>query len=610
MWRIVAAHLFMVAVVRSQTTQSSWTFTQGDWTLTIGESGTTSLRDETGEELLETDILTTEIEGQIRNAGSPEVEVLADGVEFRYDIADSPGIQVRHRIEFVTVGGWPTIRRTVTAVPPEGQKARITVETEFAMASQDVTLFAPRIDGVGVESSFEPAYWEWPLGLESEHTFSPEQQLAIPLLSAATPDSDVRITLIGDPLWGTGFSLDGVNRARVALTSTHVEPFTRTFWTVIQRGASEIAMKAWYATALAEIPPGPDWLHDVAWQHYDYLSHGGTGWFEDLDALERLVAPADRGKIVFALHGWYDMLGRYTFDEKTGQLDDAWTAFPNAAAMRERGFLTSETVPMSKTEMHRRIQYAKDRGVRVALYFADGLTACEGAGRFAEDRVLHWGGWNGPDTVGKPYAQNPVHPDVYQWYIDYLKALLAEYGQEVDAFVWDETFMVRANTMTPESDPRRSYAAPAMMRLVRDLTATTTDYRDGLAFLVSDCIGATSDEVKRWTDVPPYAIMAHGCYQDSHSRPSVWPYGIFPNYRNVLWSCNWRAVTRFDWTKFGVEHYDTPLATSNGWLDDKGIARLSDDERDAVIGLFEARKDRRQDLHWLNGPAPQFQTNE
>ncbi|HQH53787.1 MAG TPA: hypothetical protein PKY01_15260 [Candidatus Hydrogenedentes bacterium] len=607
MWRIVLAHLFIIAAVCAQTNGSDWIFTQGGLSLKVGERGIGSLRGEDGTELIQADILTVEIGDELLDPGIPEAMALGEGVEFRYGIADAPGARLKYRIEFVALGGWPTIRRTLDMVPPEGQKVRVRLEADLAAEFQSGTLFAPRIDGVGLESRFGPAYWEWPLGPEPEHGFSPEQQLAIPLLSAAMPDSSLRITVIGDPLWGSGFLVNSTDRASVAATSRHEEPFTRTFWTVIQSGAAERAMDAWYATALADVPPGPDWLHDIAWQHYDYLSHGGTGWFEDLDALERVVAPVDRRKIVFALHGWYDMLGRYTFDEKTGRLDETWTAFPNAAAVKEQGFPTSEPVQMSKSEMHRRIRYAKDRGVRVALYFADGLTACEGAGRLVGDRVLYWGGWNGPDTVGKPYAQNPAHPDVYQWYLGYLNALLAEYGREIDALIWDETFMVRASTAAPETAPRRTCVAPAMMRLVRDLAKATTDYRDGLAFLVSDCIGATSDEVSRWTDVPPYAIMAHGCYQDSHSRPSVWPYGIFPNYRNVLWSCNWRAVTRFDWTEFGVEHYDTPLATSNGWLDDKGIARLSDDERNAVVELFEARKERAQRLHWLSGPAPQFQ---
>ena len=610
MLRMTVMLVLFASTAYSQPGKTNWTFHQGDWSVRIGEHGGVSLQNAAGEEILAAEPLIAEIEGAALNTEGLETEVLSDGVEFRYRIGDSPEAQARYRIEFLPVGSFPTIRRTVTMSPPAGTSVRIQLETELSASLQDVTLFAPRIDGVGLESPFEPAHWYWPLGPEPEPGSAPEHQLAIPLLSAAAPTKSLRLTFIGDPSWGADFSLDGAEHARVTFASRHTEPFTRTFWTVLGDGGPETALDAWYATALADVPEGPDWLHDIAWQHYDYLSHGGKGWFEDIDALESLVTPSERGKIVFTLHGWYDLLGRYTFDKETGRLDETWTAFPNAAAVKDKGFATSQSFPMTKAEMHRRIRYAKDRGFRVALYFADGLTACEGAGRFAEDRVLYWGGWNGPDTLGKSYAQNPLHPDVYQWYIDYLKALLAEYGQEIDALVWDETFIVRAHMMTPETAPQRAYVAPAMMRLTRELTRTTTDYRSDLAFLVSDCIGATSDEVQRWTDVPPYAIMSHGCYQDSHSRPSVWPYGIFPNLRNILWSCNWRAVTNFTWTKFGVEHYDTPVATSNGWLDDKGIARLSEDERSAVLQLFEARKGRRQELHWLSGPPPELRVDQ
>lgn len=608
--RVVLAVLLVDLATFAQTAGDGWTFAQGDWNLTIDEGGIASVCGRTGNELIRTATLAVETDGEVLDLAVPIAEPVEGGVSFSYLANNVPGFEMRVHITFQSMAGLPTIRRTVSAVPPPGHHLRIRLTTEFVQTPRNMSIFAPRIDGVGVTVPWESAYWEWPLGLESGHEFSPDRQLAIPLISATMPDASGRVTCISDPFWGTGFSVGGLEHAQIALTSHHNEPFTRTFWTVLHRGEPDAAMDAWYVTALADVPEGPDWLHDVAWQHYDYLSHGGKGWFEDLDALEGRVAPPDRRKIVFALHGWYDMLGRYTFDADTGRLDETWTAFPNAAAMKEKGFPTSEPVPLSQDEMHRRIRYAKDRGVRVALYFADGLTACEGARRFAEDRLLSWGGWNGPDTVGKPYAQNPAHPDVYQWYLDYLKALLNEYGQEIDAFVWDETFMVRARTTTPETAPQRAFVAPSMMRLVADLTRAVTDYRKDLAFLVSDCIGATSDEIARWTDVPPYAIMAHGCYQDSHSRPSVWPYGIFPNYRNVLWSCNWRAVTRFDWTEYGVQHFDTPLATSNGWLDDKGIARLDDTEREAVLHLFELRKKRRQELHWLEGPPPQFTTTE
>jgi hypothetical protein len=80
--------------------------------------------------------------------------------------------------------------------------------------------------------------------------------------------------------------------------------------------------------ALAEIPPGPAWLRDIAMVDYDYLSDGGQGWFRDIDALEAAIPAADRGKVLLALHGWYDFVGRYCFSPETGALDRG-TAFSN-----------------------------------------------------------------------------------------------------------------------------------------------------------------------------------------------------------------------------------------------------------------------------------------
>jgi hypothetical protein len=547
--------------------------------------------------------------------GGPASEATSpSGFSREYDLGASEGLRVRVELAFETVGEWPVIRQSVTLIPaaPVTRDIRIVVPLPFRF-SPGTPVFVPRYDGLGETVSLDAARsWTWLFDGAGRPIADPAQQLALPVLSAGDKERAHACTHIADPEFATSFSFnaggDAVQGAFECIyTGKEVplsKPFTRTLWTVIHPPSPEVAMEAWYATALADVPPGPEWLHDVAWQHYDYLSHGGRGWFEDIDAAEKIVAPEDRRKVVFTLHGWYDLLGRYTFDVAIGRLDETWTAFPNAEAVRERGFNVSESVEMSKEEMHRRIRYAKDRGFRVCLYFADGLTACEGAGVFAEDKLLSWGGWQGPDTLGRSYMQNPAHPEVFAWYVAYLKALLKEYGSEIDALVWDETFMIRAGMRAPENAPEKAYLCGPMLRLMKELTRITTEFRSDLAFLASDDVGMTNDDRNHWRDVPPYAIMAHGCYQDSHSRPTVWPYGIFPNLRNVLWSCNWSAVSRLDYTRFGVEHYATPVATSNGWLDNGGIARLSEADRQAVVDLFNARKTRRQHLRWLTGPAP------
>ncbi len=609
------------------------TIRRGDWTMRLDPAGRIlSLSDQAGRQLVvggsgglpaigtAPDDPARRWDGAVPVATVPAANVRssasADGAVFEYQVDGPPAFRVRYEIALTQQAVGTVLRRAVTIAPEEGPVVAdvvLSLGNVLAPPAEGQRVFVPRKDGRGHTLDQAAGHrWIWPLAGDVPPPVEPGEHLAIPMLSHAGGTPTVRLTHAADPFFGACLRLPDpaagnagdfrwvYQGGRVPLDA----PSTRTCWTVIHAGGPEQAMDAWYATALADVPPGPSWLHDIAWQHYDYFSHGGAGWFEDIDAVERLVPREDRSKILFTLHGWYGLVGDYTFDAAAGRLDEAWTAFPSAEAFKDKGFPTSVPVPLTRAEMHRRIRYARDRGLRVALYFADGLTTCEGARGFSEEKILYWGGWQGPDTRGRSACQNPAHPEVRRWYLDYLKALLAEYGDEIDALVWDETFMIRDGAVG--ATPKPDYAAAHFMRLVAELTRTTTARRADLAFLASDCIGMTFDDKSFWLDVPPYAIMAHGCYQDSHSRPSVWPYGLFPNYRNVLWSCNWQAVTHLDYTRFGVEHYGAPVATTNGWLDDKGVARLDDAQRRAVLELFNSRKTRRQQIRWLDGPPPVF----
>ena len=84
--------------------------------------------------------------------------------------------------------------------------------------------------------------------------------------------------------------------------------------------------------------------------HYDYLSEKGQGWYRDIDRLVELFSVEDRRRIALTLHGWYDFLGRYSFDDRSGRFDPRWMTMP-----------TGETVPMTIEDIHRRIDYAKKR---------------------------------------------------------------------------------------------------------------------------------------------------------------------------------------------------------------------------------------------------------
>ncbi len=124
------------------------------------------------------------------------------------------------------------------------------------------------------------------------------------------------------------------------------------------------------------------------------------------------------------------------------------------------------------------------------------------------------------------------------------------------------------------SEGAPGYADRAMMRLARELSRLVEDYnrkhKRQIAFLTSDCLGAFGQEIKG-----PYALVAHGTFQDSWCKPQAWSYGIFSNYRNVLWSCCWWPLTKWAWIDFAVRQYQAPVSLSNGYGNDKGLSEMT-----------------------------------
>lgn len=512
---------------------------------------------------------------------------------------------------FPYAGGGVIIRQQI-AIRRQGTGGAVTVKVPrlIHLPGEDRRGLYPMKDGVARKSSADERAT---FVFAGEHPGSEGNSLAIPMLQEWSPRSEWRITYCADAGFTTGFGDDfaWTYPANPGLPEHEV----RTLYTCIHKGEDlDSAMQAFYATALADVTPGPDWLHDIAMVSYDFLSDGGKGWFRDIDVLEATVGALDRPKVLLALHGWYDYCGRYTYDAGAGKLSQNWTALPNARdpvfrarfdrPMGENPYQWSrenvfalEPIPMSIRNIHERIRYAKRRGFRVALYFADGLNACDGAPGFDPARVLRWGGWTGPETKGKSYISNPLHPDVPAFFKGYLKALLNEYGDEIDALVWDETFYVQGwDTGTPQYP---GYAGRAMMQLMKDLTAMTAAHRGDLAFLASDCIHPARNYQA------PYCLMAHGTYQDTACNPDWWPYQILPNYRNVLWSCNWAPLKRLDNTRYAVEVFDVPVAISNGYGEDKGVSEMSEEQAGQIHNLFRQRKERRMKIGWIEDDGSQ-----
>ncbi len=425
--------------------------------------------------------------------------------------------------------------------------------------------------------------------------------LALPLVQVAVGDE--RVMLCTDPTFGALFSVRGSSKdsaaatgsiryryacGRVPLVGTEVRAFG--VWLAsgnMKHHRFEDGVDAYFTLMLPDVPPGPKWLHDIAMVGYDFLSDGGQGWERDVRTLADRLKPEEKSRVALCFHGWYDALGCYCFDAAKGKMKDEWVAF-------ER----TRKVTFTQTTLKRQLRLAKDLGFRVLLYFADGLNADSGYAGFRDDwsyrnpKGERIEGWTGPDTFGTTYFRNPAHPDVHKWYNDYLRALLATYGEHLDGVVWDETFHMRIGWIATHPTP--AYCDRAMFALVKSLTATMERFDPNKAFLASDCIG-----VPGMTDIPGYAMVADGTYQDTWCHPAAWSYGLFPNWRNTLWSCNWEPVTNFPWTRWAVRTYGVPVAISNGWGDDRGWSELQPWEQDRILNLFRERLKHEKRVRFL-----------
>ncbi len=520
-------------------------------------------------------------------------------------VIPSPPIDIQTtRLTLAT--GETAVRQTVTITDPGAARLKVEIPRGLTHDLPNRQLLLPMKNGVLRRTAPGNALTEAVFEFSGTHDSPLAAQLAIPLVTETSPDTGWSLSFAADPFFTTAFGEkhhwiypEGVPRAPRE---------TRTIYSCLHRGGPQRALDLFYETALAGVPKGPDWLHDIALIDYDFLSKHGRGWFADIDTLEKAIAPADRHKVILGLHGWYDYCGRYAYDAKSKSLDKTWLAFPNAqgpevqqrAERPDNGdpfywapaaIRSLKPVEMSIDNLRYRIRYAKQRGFRVALYFADGMNACDGIPTHDPSKVLRWGGWSGPETRGRSYALNPLHPQVPEFFRGYLAALLETYGKEIDALIWDETFMVQP----PDhgSGPYQGFAATAMMRLVGELTQTVTSFRKDLAFLASDDVGVVPNYRA------PYALMAHGTYQDSHCAPKGWPYGLFPNYRNTLWSCQWAPIKAFDRTLYAVDTFDHPVAISNGYAEDRGVSDMNPADLRKILDLFQRRKSLRQDLHWI-----------
>jgi hypothetical protein len=163
---------------------------------------------------------------------------------------------------------------------------------------------------------------------------------------------------------------------------------------------------------------------------------------------------------------------------------------------------------------------------------------------------------------------------VRRHYLDYLRALIREFGPHTDGFVWDETFYIRREWVSRRRPEAPAPADRAMMTLAAELVRTTQKLGEGrLAFLVSDAQGADAYGLRE--PPAPNALVAHGTFQDTAGDPRAWPASFLPNHRNALFSCMWEPVKHAEWNRINCERWGQPQALSNGWGDDEGPAEMA-----------------------------------
>jgi F5/8 type C domain len=541
------------------------------------------------------------------------------GPVFRFN----PGGETTLRNPDVVQSDGEHLKLTYAVAAPDGTTIKVVRDLSLAIRGQEadviesfkITPTKPVTVDLEIERSFTlaakaeepkaeyaanlPLFSGWakscPIGAESVQgeyrlgniiTSNPTMRLSLPVIQVDARDL-WRAAVCTDCRFDSVFTLESAHgkiqgsiRYRYAGSKVPVKVSeTRSFglWLAPPPSQSEPfgkSIDAFFRLMLPDVAPGPQWLHQIAMVDYDYLSKHGQGWERDVDALARMLKPEERSRVALCFHGWYDAIGTYCYDDANGKMKQEWVAMERTRKVR-----------LTQDQVHQRLRVARSKGFRVLMYFADGMSQDSATAGYKPEwdwvdaRDDRKNGWEGPDTWGRTYARNPAHPDVIRWYSRYLDALLKTYGPDVDGFVWAETMLFGPGDIAVQPEP--SYSARAMMDLVKRLRQQVKQTDREKVLLTSDV-----DDEARGGET---ALVADGTWQDGGCQPELWSYGLFPNWQNTLWSCNWWPISHIAWTRWGVDNFGAPVSISDGWRDDRGPAEWNQAEQQGFLSLFRKR---------------------
>lgn len=520
---------------------------------------------------------------------------------YRVTTVDGSPLEVRRHLEVREYDGGHDLVETMELRPARPIRQDVEVVRPFTVDGANISPGGPAACVLPLKNGWVRPYRLGPESLRAEfrlgHWIGGKEtpELGLPVVEVGR--GGWQAAICADPRFSAQFTLRQAEKgvvgevryrylaARVPIDGVE----TRSFGFAVRKAppASEPfghAADAFFRLMLPDVPPGPRWLHEIYMVKYDFLSDGGEGWDRDVAKLAEWLTPEERRHVAMCLHGWYDYLGAYSYDDSSGRMKERWVAMPR-----------TRKVAYTRQRLQEQLRRARELGFRVLLYFGDGPNQDSGApGYRAEWNLLNDKGqtprptWEGPDTLGKTYIRNLANPEVARWYQGYMRALLQDYGPMVDGFVWDETSLVRQGDVT--SKPVAGYCARGMFDLVKSLTAQVEAYDPQKVFLTSDCVGFPSVAgYPDMNDAVGYAMVADGNYQDTWCIPDAWSYGLLPNWRNTSWGCIWAAFTHYHWMQWGVETFGAPVSISNGFGDDCGPSEWTPPQRDEVLRLFRRR---------------------